>query len=172
MTAGFFEEAPQLFSLESRIELRPPAFKRDKKLLISIHGQGHSDAGMQVITAILIRGTPMEEELWKEGKDVEWTEKDQEQMHRDYLVWKERDKVSNTLWGIVGIASMVLMVVVPPALPLWFIVMCIAIPKTSGKTNPYDERQHNPTWLKRLGRISEAKRRAKDSYGIDDPKFF
>jgi len=109
----------------------------------------------------------MKEEVWKEHKDVEWTEKDQEQMHRDYLVWEERHKSSSNLWFVLGFAAMFLMVAVPTLLPLWFIVVCIAVWKTQGKTNPYDERQHNPTWLRRSGRISEAKDRAKDSYGID-----
>jgi|TARA_B110000211_G_C13563820_1_gene328950 hypothetical protein len=113
----------------------------------------------------------MEKEVWKkEGKDFEWTEKDREQMHRDYLVWEERHKASTNLWFILGFASLAFMVIFPPGLPIWIIVIFIAVHKTSGKTNPYDEVGHNPTYLKRSGRISEAKSCAKDSYGIDDPK--
>ena len=112
----------------------------------------------------------MEKEVWKEGKDVEWTEKDDEQRYRDKLVWKERHNASTNLWNILGLACLALTVIFPAGLPIWLIVIFIAMHKTSFKINPYDELGDNPTYLKRSGRISEAKSRAKDSYGIDDPK--
>lgn len=48
MTAGFFEEAPQLYSLESRIELRPPALQIDNELF-----QRHIMKSLILIIALL-----------------------------------------------------------------------------------------------------------------------